>query len=73
LGCDVWFEHTLKVRWCSSPCCSIGKHQGLEDDEIFDWNPVECLEEWGDMGENRKIVYRLQGIDGEVGSPANRE
>ena len=58
-GWDVGFEHSLKVRMGSSPCCSVGKHQGLEDDASFDWKPVECAEEWGDMGEIRKVEHQV--------------
>ena len=50
----------------------MGKHQGLEGDASFYWKPVECAEEWGDIGEFRKVEHqggcgildKLQGIDG---------
>jgi hypothetical protein len=51
---NVGFEHSLKVSRCSSRCCSVGKHQGLEDDSWFDW---ECVEERGDMGELEECYH----------------
>ena len=77
-GWDVGFEHSLKARRCSSPCCSVGKHQGLGDDVSFDRKLVDCAEERGDMGELRKVEHRtgssiLDNLIAQVGSPAYRE
>ena len=74
MECSVWgvgFEHSLKVRRGSSPCCYIGKHHGSIVDASFDWKPVECTEEWGDVRELGKVepqmgcgvLYKLQGSD----------
>jgi hypothetical protein len=27
----------------------MGRYHGLVVDVSFNWNPVECAEEWGDM------------------------
>jgi hypothetical protein len=56
-GWDIGFEHSLKIARGSSPCCFVVKHHGLVVDASFDWNPVECTEEWGDMGELGKVEH----------------
>ena len=50
-GWGVGFEHSLKVEWGSSSCCSVDKYHGLVMDTSFDWKPVDCVEEMVDMGE----------------------
>ena len=78
--CSDWgvgFEHSLTVGRGSSSCCSVGKHHGLVVDASFDWKPVECAEEQGDMGEFRKVEHqavcsildKLQGFDGTSRKP----
>ena len=67
----VGFEHSLKVGRGSSSCCSVGKYHGLEVDVSFDWKPVECAVEQGDMGELGK-VDKLQELDGTSREPSQQ-
>ena len=77
-GWGVGFQHSLKVGRYSSSCCSVGKHHGLV--VSFDWKPVECVEERGDMGEAGKvepqagcsILDKLQGFDDTSGEPSQQ-
>ncbi|KAK6310583.1 hypothetical protein J4Q44_G00186380, partial [Coregonus suidteri] len=42
----------------SSSCCSVGKHHGLVVDASFNWKPVECAEEGGDVRELGKVEHQ---------------
>ena len=74
------FDHSLKVGRGRSSCCSIIKHHGLVVDASFDWKPVECAEEQGDMGELGKVEHqagcsildKLQGFDGTRREPSQQ-
>jgi hypothetical protein len=59
MGWGVVFEHSLKVGRDSFSCCSVGKHHGLVVDASFDWKPVECAEELGNMGELGKVEHQV--------------
>jgi hypothetical protein len=79
-GSGVGFEHSLKVGRGSSSCCSVGKHNGLIVDVSFDWKPVECAEEQGNIRELGKVENQAaafwiscRGLMAQVGSPANNE
>jgi hypothetical protein len=69
------FEQSLKVGRGSSSCCLVGKYHGLVVDTNVDWKPMECAEEWCDMGEIGKVEHeagcrvldQLQGFDGTAG------
>jgi hypothetical protein len=52
------FEHSLKVGRGISSCCTIGKYYDHLMDASFDWKPVECVEERGDMGELGKVEHQ---------------
>jgi hypothetical protein len=60
---------------CSS---SVDEHHGIVVDMSFDWKPVECEEEQGDMGELGKVEHqagfsfldKLKGFDGTSGEPS---
>ena len=76
----IYLRHSLKVGRGSSSCCSVGKHHGLVVDASFNWKPVECGEEWGDMREHGKvenqagycILDKLQGFDGTSEEPSQQ-
>ena len=57
----------------SSSCCSVGKRHGLVVDASFDWKPVQCAEERGDMRGLGKVENKLQGVDGTSREPSQQQ
>ena len=65
------FEQSLKVGRGNSSSCSVDEYHDLVVDVSFDWKPVECAEEPGELGKVEhqvgcSILDNLQGFDVEI-------